>query len=359
MEVKLTMEEQQIDSTQDKPESAEEHRKSLRDQISNALIGEDVKEEKTEDVQEEEQPSEEPEESEVQTEDSEEQEEVQQEEEVKELEALNAPQHWPKDFKEKFNSWQPDMQHLFKERYDAMESDYTKKTQSLAKYKKRNEALDEIYGPFRDDFQRAGMDDVAATRQLLAAHKYLREDPKQAIKWLAQSYGVDLGEVTGDTTPDDEYADPQMKALQQQVAQLSGFIQNQQTQQQNMQQQSTQSLIDQFAAEKDESGNIKYPHFEAVRNRMGALINNNDAKDLATAYDMAVYADPKLRQEMLDNYATKKTQQTVKTDAVKKAKKAQRSTVRGSATPSVEAVPSGISVRETIDLTLKQLAKGA
>ena len=355
------MEEQtQIDSTQDKPESAEEQKQSLRDQISNALIGEDVKEEKTEeDVPEEEQPSEEPEESDVQEEDSEEQEEVQQEEEVKELEALNAPQHWPKDFKKKFDSWQPEVQHQFMERYDAMESDYTKKTQGLAKYKKRNEALDEIYGPFRDDFQRAGMDDVAATRQLLAAHKYLREDPKQAIKWLAKSYGVDLGEVTGDITPDDEYADPQMKALQQQVAQLSGFIQNQQTQQQNMQQQSTQSLIDQFAAEKDESGNAKYPHFEAVRNRMGALINNNDAKDLATAYDMAVYADPKLRQEMLDNYATKITQQTVKTDAVKKAKKAQRSTVRGSATPSVEAVPSNLSVRETIDLTLKQLAKGA
>jgi len=356
MEVKLIMEEQtQIDSTQDDSESAEEQKQSLRDQISNALIGDDNTEEKVEETKEEEQPAEE---SEEQAEDSDEQEEVQQEE-AKELEALKAPQHWPKDFSEQFDSWQPEVQHLFKERYDAMESDYTKKTQGLAKYKKRNEALDEIYGPFRDDFQRAGMDDVAATRQLLAAHKYLREDPQQAIKWLAKSYGVDLTAVNDDTATEDEYADPQIKSLQQQVAQLSGFIQNQQTQQQNMQQQSTQSLIDQFAAEKDESGNVKYPHFEAVRNRMGALINTNDAQDLATAYEMAVYADPKLRQEMLDNYATKKTQQTVKTDAVKKAKKAQRSTVRGSATPAVEAVSSGMSVRETIDLTLKQLAKGA
>mgnify|MGYP005822483717 FL=1 len=356
MEVKLIMEEQtQIDSTQDNSESAEEQKQSLRDQISNALIGDDNTDEKVEETKEEEQPAEE---SEEQAEDSDEQEEVQQEE-AKELEALKAPQHWPKDFSEQFDSWQPEVQHLFKERYDAMESDYTKKTQGLAKYKKRNEALDEIYGPFKDDFQRAGMDEVAATRQLLAAHKYLREDPKQALKWLAQSYGVDLTAVNDDTATEDEYADPQIKSLQQQVAQLSGFIQNQQTQQQNMQQQSTQSLIDQFAAEKDESGNVKYPHFEAVRNRMGALINSNDAKDLPTAYDMAVYADPKLRQEMLDNYATKKTQQTVKTDAVKKAKKAQRSTVRGSATPAVEAVSSGMSVRETIDLTLKQLAKGA
>ena len=145
MEVKLIMEEQtQIDSTQDDSESAEEQKQSLRDQISNALIGDDNTEEKVEETKEVEQPAEE---SEEQAEDSDEQEEVQQEE-AKELEALKAPQHWPKDFSEQFDSWQPEVQHLFKERYDAMESDYTKKTQGLAKYKKRNEALDEIYGPF-------------------------------------------------------------------------------------------------------------------------------------------------------------------------------------------------------------------
>ena len=348
------MEAQQIDSTEQEVQTADEPKTpTLKETLQAAMQGEDklpeAPAEKMEEVQKEEE----------QPEETEEAVEEQVEEKAPELEAISAPKHWPKEEQEIFNAWDANVQHQVMDRYKAMEGDYTKKTQALSKYKKRNEALDEIYGPFRDDFQRAGMDDVAATRQLLAAHKYLREDPKQALKWLAQSYGVDLTAVNDDTATEDEYADPQIKSLQQQVAQLSGFIQNQQTQQQNMQQQSTQSLIDQFAAEKDESGNVKYPHFEAVRNRMGALINTNDAQDLATAYDMAVYADPKLRQEMLDNYATKKTQQTVKTDAVKKAKKAQRSTVRGSATPAVEAVSSGMSVRETIDLTLKQLAKGA
>ena len=347
------MEAQQIDSTEQEVQTADEpNTPTLKETLQAAMQGEDsLPEVPAEPMQE------------VQAEEPEQTEEVAEQEQVEEqapaLEALSAPKHLPKEEQEKFNVLDADTQHLVMDRFKAMEGDYTRKTQAIAKYKKRNEALDEIYGPFRDDFQRAGMDDVAATRQLLAAHKYLREDPQQAIKWLAKSYGVDLTAVNDDTATEDEYADPQMKALQQQVAQLSGFIQNQQNMQQNMQQQSTQSLIDQFAAETDESGNAKYPHFEAVRNRMGALINNNDAKDLATAYDMAVYADPKLRQEMLDNYATKKTQQTVKTDAVKKAKKAQRSTVRGSATPAVEAVSSGMSVRETIDLTLKQLAKGA
>lgn len=355
MEVKLIMEEQtQIDSTQDDSESAEEQKQSLRDQISNALIGDDNTEEKVEETKEEEQPAEE---SEEQAEDSDEQEEVQQEE-AKELEALKAPQHWPKDFSEQFDSWQPEVQHLFKERYDAMESDYTKKTQGLAKYKKRNEALDEIYGPFRDDFQRAGMDEVAATRQLLAAHKYLREDPQQALKWLAQSYGVDLKAVNDDTAIEDEYADPQMKAMQQQIAQLQGTITNQQQQAQNMQKQEVQAMIDNFQTAKDADGNLKHPHFDVVQNQMSGLISSGVAKDIASAYEMAVYANPETRAKVLEEQVKKETKQEVKAEAVQKAKKQQRVNVKGSGTPSNSAVPSGMTLNETIKFSMKQLQKG-
>ena len=245
-------------------------------------------------------------------------------------------------------------QHLFMKRYKDLEGDYTKKTQSLAKYRKRQEAFDEIMKPHMDDFSRAGMDEVGAVRQLLAAHDYLRKDPKQAIQWLAKNYGVDMSEVGMDTAEDD-YADPQVKALQQQVAQLQGFLQNQQQTQMQSVQQNTQSMIDQFAGEKDANGNPKHPHFDEVRDRMGVLIQGNQAPDLATAYDMAVYADPKLRQSLMDNYAETKTQKKVKTEAVAKAKKAQRSTVRGNAAPAEKALPTGMSVRDTIMKSIQQL----
>ena len=205
-----------------------------------------------------------------------------------------------------------------------------------------------------DDFSRAGMDEVGAVRQLLAAHDYLRKDPKQAIQWLAKNYGVDMSEVGMDTA-EDEYADPQVKALQQQVAQLQGFLnQQQQTQMQSVQQ-DTQSMIDKFASAKDADGNLKYPHFEEVRDRMGVLIQGNQAQDLESAYEMAIYADPKLRQSLMDNYAATKTQKEVKTEAVKKAKKAQRSTVRGNPTPAEKALPTGLSVRDTILKSIQQL----
>ena len=349
------MEAQQIDSTEQEVQTADEPKTpTLKETLQAAMQGEDklpeAPAEKMEEVvKEEEQPEE--------TEEAVEEEQVE-EKEAPVLEALTAPKHWPKEEQEIFNAWDANVQHQVMDRYKAMEGDYTKKTQALAKYKKRNESLDEIYGPFRDDFQRAGMDEVAATRQLLAAHKYLREDPQQALKWLAQSYGVDLKAVNDDTAIEDEYADPQMKAMQQQIAQLQGTINNQQQQAQNMQKQEVQAMIDNFQTAKDADGNLKHPHFDVVQNQMSGLISSGVAKDIESAYEMAVYANPETRAKVLDEKVKKETKQEVKAEAVQKAKKQQRVNVKGSGTPSNSAVPSGMSLGETIKFSMKQLQKG-
>ena len=346
------MEAQQIDSTEQEVQTADEPKTpTLKETLQAAMQGEDslpeVPPEPMQEVQ-----AEEPE----QTEEVAEQEQV--EEKAPELEAISAPKHWPKEEQEIFNAWDANVQHQVMDRYKAMEGDYTKKTQALAKYKKRNESLDEIYGPFRDDFQRAGMDEVAATRQLLAAHKYLREDPQQALKWLAQSYGVDLKAVNDDTAIEDEYADPQMKAMQQQIAQLQGTITNQQQQAQNMQKQEVQAMIDNFQTAKDADGNLKHPHFDVVQNQMSGLISSGVAKDIDSAYEMAVYANPETRAKVLDEKVKKETKQEVKAEAVQKAKKQQRVNVKGSGTPSNSAIPSGMTLNETIKFSMKQLQKG-
>jgi len=344
------MEAQQIDSTEQEVQTADEPKTpTLKETLQAAMQGEDKlpeppAEKMEEVVKEEEQPE--------QTEESVE------EEQAPALEAISAPKHWPKEEQEIFNAWDANVQHQVMDRYKAMEGDYTKKTQALAKYKKRNESLDEIYGPFRDDFQRAGMDEVAATRQLLAAHDYLRTQPQQALKWLAKSYGVDFTAVNDDTAIEDEYADPQMKAMQQQIAQLQGTITNQQQQAQNMQKQEVQAMIDNFQTAKDADGNLKHPHFDVVQNQMSGLISSGVAKDIASAYEMAVYANPETRAKVLDEKVKKETKQEVKAEAVQKAKKQQRVNVKGSGTPSNSAVPSGMTLNETIKFSMKQLQKG-
>ena len=345
---------EQLESTQDSaptsPEATNESAsETVRETLNRVLANQEIPQQETAET-----PQETEEIEEEATEETEEEVAEKAEGEEKPLEAITPPQHWPTDFKDQFNEMDATGQHLFMKRYKELEGDYTKKTQGVAKYRKRQEAFDEILKPHMDDFSRAGMDEVGAVRQLLAAHDYLRKDPKQAIQWLAKNYGVDMSEVGMDTA-EDEYADPQVKALQQQVAQLQGFLnQQQQTQMQSVQQ-DTQSMIDKFASAKDADGNLKYPHFEEVRDRMGVLIQGNQAQDLESAYEMAIYADPKLRQSLMDNYAATKTQKEVKTEAVKKAKKAQRSTVRGNPTPAEKALPTGLSVRDTILKSIQQL----
>ena len=348
------LEESTQDSAPTSPEATNESAsETVRETLNRVLANQEIPQEETAETPQE---TEEVEEATEETEEEVAETEVEEtaEEEKKPLEAITPPTHWPNDFKEQFNEMDATGQHLFMKRYKDLEGDYTKKTQGVAKYRKRQEALDEIMKPYLADFQRAGMDEIGAVRQLFAAHDYLRKDPKQAIQWLAKNYGVDMSEVGLDTAEDD-YADPQVKALQQQVAQLQGFLnQQQQTQMQSVQQ-DTQSMIDKFASAKDANGNPKYPHFEEVRDRMGVLIQGNQAQDLESAYEMAIYADPKLRQSLMDNYAATKTQKEVKTEAVKKAKKAQRSTVRGNPTPAEKALPTGLSVRDTIMKSIQQL----
>ena len=346
------LEESTQDSAPTSPESTNESAsETVRETINRVLAGQEISE--TEEADTLPEPPE-PEQQEETEEVAETEVEETAEEEKKPLEAIVPPQHWPKDFKESFEKLPVEAQHLLFDRHKELEGDYTKKTQSVAKYRKRQEAFDDLMKPHMDDFSRAGMDDVGAIRQLLSAHNYLKTDPKQAIQWLAKNYGVDISEVGIDSTEED-YADPEVKALKQQVAQLQGFLQNQQQTQMQSVQQNTQSMIDQFATEKTADGSPKHPHFDSVRDRMGVLIQGNQAPDLATAYDMAVYADPKLRQSLMDNYAATKTQTKVKTEAVAKAKKAQRSTVRGNAAPAEKALPGNMSVRDTILNSIKQL----
>jgi hypothetical protein len=73
---------------------------------------------------------------------------------------------------------------------------------------------------------------------------------------------------------------------------------------------------------------------------------------------MAVFANPELRHEELKRVAAKQSQAQVKTEAVQKAKKAQRSKVRGSATPAAQALPANASMRDTINASIRQLENG-
>jgi hypothetical protein len=131
---------------------------------------------------------------------------------------------------------------------------------------------------------------------------------------LAQTYGIDLSE-----TDDQEYSDPAVKALQNQVSELR----NQTTRNNDLAQQEKQNqllaTIQSFEAETNESGALAHPHFKTLQDDITRLFQAGIAKDLPDAYTKALTFRPDLTVVKPSPKPVKKLDQAEK---VKKAKKA-------------------------------------
>ena len=99
---------------------------------------------------------------------------------------------------------------------------------------------------------------------------------------------------------------------------------------------------------KDAKGNIKHPHFEKLRERMGRLVNAGETTDLEEAYNMAVRLDNDLYKETISNErkAVTKKEEDRRKAAVDKAKKVQPARGRS-------ALPSGSVKASDLDDLLR------
>lgn len=188
--------------------------------------------------------------------------------------------------------------------------------------------MERVIAPFSQQIQAMGATPEMAVSRLLAAESQLRNgspEQKQAMFFkLAQDYGVNLG---GEMPQ----VDPNVSVLQQQIQQLSGWIQQKQQREELLQAETLNSEISRFASDPANK------YFEEVRNDMAALLQGGVVKDLKEAYDRAVYANPNTRNQLL---AEQQAQLEVKRKAelsqkAQEAKKAASVNVpkKGSSTP--------------------------
>lgn len=249
------------------------------------------------------------------------QEEVKSEEvQVEEKPKYTLPSRWTADKRAKFDSLPEESKELIHDVLLERERDYTQKVNALAN-KEKNLAeqaqiasgFQEVLKPYGNLIASTGRQSHEVVGVLMQDWNTLRfgtpEQKRALLTGLASEYGVELGAES----QNDVYVDPQVAQLQQQVAQLTGYIQQQQTSQQTQftQQQSASiaSLIDQVADEVDQSGNKVRPHFDklaatpefkAMRQALQQANPNAELKDiLVQAYDRTVYANPEIRDELL------------------------------------------------------------
>lgn len=244
---------------------------------------------------------------------------------------VEPPQDWPQEWADRFRQIPTDEgRNILLDAYKNQQADYTRKTQEIAEIRKA------IPDETREQLSLNGMTEGQYVRQLAAADKYLREKPAEAIKWLANNYGVELGNLD----EGDEYTDPHVSQLQQKIQSLEQRLQQRDQQEQQSQQQQLNSQIQEFASATDEQGQPKHPDFEKLKPAMAGLLQTGYAQTLEDAYEQAAWADPDVRQRRLEaqqRQVEEKTTQQRKKKA-SKAKQAHTPASSGSeAEPKEEA----------------------
>ena len=146
--------------------------------------------------------------------------------------------------------------------------------------------------PYMPTIQGLGIDAPTAIQALMQADYTLRNSaPNEKRAYLAQlasQYGINLGDVEYDQQVNP--IDPAIYELRNELNNVRGEVVGWKRQQEEVQNQTLLSEIEQFATQAD--------YFEDARPTMIQLLNAGMATDLQDAYEKAIRFDPNLSEQV-------------------------------------------------------------
>lgn len=173
--------------------------------------------------------------------------------------SIDPPNSWSADAKAKWSAIPPDLQQVIAERERQAHEQITRQGETV-------KAFEPVTGYIEKHYP--GANPVEMVGNLLNAEAYLKSDPVNAIKWLADSYNVDLAKQFGNQPSeldhyDDGFRDPrfdqvneqlvstrrELQEARQQIQKLGGFVQTHQQQQIQVKQQEIGSAIEEASKE--------------------------------------------------------------------------------------------------------------
>ena len=139
----------------------------------------------------------------------------------------------------------------------------------------------------------------------------MEKNPQETIRLVAQRYGLDLPKVEENS----EVSALQQKLdhLEQRFEALDNFIASSRKNE-------ASRLLKEFLEAKDEKGFPKYRYLPKVLESLKNLLAQGAAPTLEAAYEMAVWADPSLREELIASQAEEMVK--ARAQEAQKAKKA-------------------------------------
>jgi hypothetical protein len=263
---------------------------------------------------------------------------------------FEAPKHWSEADRSAFAGLPDDAKGIVTKLAKNLEAGFTRKSQELSD---KARYADSVRGLFNDadrqQMAQAGTDEVGVMHYLLGLQRFATQKPVEYLKWAMQNLrvtpdmlGLPQTNQPGPEKPDEDIEallrDPKVSALEAELAELKKWRDEElSSRKQNEQRtfatqvQSIQSAISEFrSAIDDDTGQLKYPHFDTVQRHMGALMDTDPdlvkmpdgPEKLQKAYDMAVWARPDLRQSFIEQEAQKRVMDEQKRANAERAKRA-------------------------------------
>jgi uncharacterized protein (DUF2164 family) len=264
----------------------------------------------------------------------------------------------------------PEAQAFILRRHSEMERDHTQKTTAAAQAVDFVSALAPVYEDqaIASSLQQAGVSFVDAIHQWASFHKRAM-DPNPQVRFallteLAQRMGVDPAAVAQSrpgpaaNLTEEQLKDPTIRFIadnigksnqrMQMVEQTIEQIRKEgEARQREEAQKVTKWGIDTFASEKDASGQPLRPHFDAVLPQIIELFKADPKRDLAEAYQTALWMNPQIRTVLVNAERTAIQQQA----SNERARQAVRSNLRGrsaaATAPADNCQPK--SLRQTLE----------
>ena len=259
---------------------------------------------------------------------------------------IPAPEHWSSEQKEMFESLSPEAQEVLVERDKEFQKGYQERVQGITE-------IQQALEPWKGMVNQLGVSEAQAIRTLFATYNRLLTDPLNGIQTLAQTFGVQdqlRKQYVPDT--DDDFTDPEIKALREQVTglqdQLQGFAST--AEQERMSQ--VQQDLNNFKTASGDDGKPLHPHFDEALPAITALVSNG--KTLEEAYNEAVWSVPAYREAQLKAQPKAPTAEE-KAAKVRKAKKAADTTKMSSKT-SAKSKEAELSLADELRATWNELA---
>jgi len=294
-------------------------------------------------------------------------------------ETFDPPQHWPEADRKAFSGLQPEAQAIIRRLARDLEAGHTRKSMELTDKARFAEAVSGIIDDAtRMQIRGSGMNETQYFAYLNDRQQHAARDPVGYVKWAMQNLGVTPAHLDLPTSPAPQQqpspnheleallADPKVKQLESELAQVKGYLTEQQQAQLRAQQyhrmqaeQQLQGIASQFRTSINDAGQPQYPHFDQVRTHMGALMDADPdlrqmpdgPEKMAKAYDMAMWARPDLRASLQEQEVSKRVA------AAEKAREAARAKAITAVKPSPGVVAQSAKPKSLDDLIRDQMSQ--